>query len=63
MDWEQIMKMDNPHEALKQIDAKIRRENLSLLEMEEMTEKYASLHNISVAEMATYPNGERVITP
>ena len=61
MEWKQIMAMKNPHEALKQIEAKVDRENLPIDEMEAQTEKYAKLHGITVEQMAFYPSGEMVL--
>ena len=61
MEWKAIMAMSDPHEALKQIEKKIEAENLSLQEMEDRVEEYASLHKIDPMEMAFYPNGERVL--
>ena len=61
MEWKQIMEMQNPHEALKASEAKVDREDLPIEEMEQMVEKYATLHGISIEEMAYYPNGESVL--
>ena len=61
MDWDEIMKMKDPHEALKAMDRKVEAEDISLVEMEEMVLKYAKLRRITVDEMAFYPNGERVL--
>ena len=61
MSWDEIMKISDPHEALKQIEQKIRTENLLLQEMEDKVEEYANLHGIDTFDMAFYPNGERVL--
>lgn len=61
MKWDEIMKMDDPHEALKEIEKKIDAENLSIQEMEDRVAQYAKLHKIEVEEMAYYPNGESVL--
>ena len=62
MTWDEIMKMNNPYEALKQIEAKVDRDNLAIEEMEVQTARYAKLHGITVDQMAFYPNGERVLS-
>ena len=61
MDWDEIMKMDDPHEALKQMVKKVDEENLPIEELEIQPERYAKLHRITVDQMAFYPNGDRVI--
>lgn len=61
MDWNIIMEMKDPHEALKAILRKAREEMTPLEEVMDRAEQYASLHGIEVDEMAFYPNGERVL--
>lgn len=61
MDWNEIMKMQNPHEALKAIMRKAEAEMTPLEEVENRVEQYANLHKIEVDEMAFYPNGEKVL--
>ena len=61
MEWEEIMKISDPREAMKQIDLKVGAEMISLEEMEEMVRTYARLHHVTVDEMAFYDDGERVI--
>ena len=61
MDWDEIMKMNDPHEALKQMEKKVEEENLPIEELEVQPERYAKLHGITVDQMAFYPNGERVL--
>ena len=41
MDWKAIMEMEDPREALKEIDKKIEMENLSLQEVEDRVEENA----------------------
>lgn len=62
MDWNKIMEMKDPHEALKAIMRKAREEMTPLEELEERVEQYANLHGIDVMEMAYYPNGENVLS-
>ena len=62
-DWPTIMEMENPHEALKAIAKKIDIENLSITEMEERIEEYATIHSIDLDKMGYYPNGGRVLDP
>lgn len=61
MDWNVIMEMKAPHEALKAIMRKAEAEMTPLEELEDRVEQYVSLHGIEVDEMAFYPNGERVL--
>ena len=61
MEWEQIMKLENPYEALKQMGKKVDEENLPVEELEIQSEHYAKLHGIIVDQMAFYPNGDRVL--
>lgn len=61
MEWDKIMQMDDPHEALKAIEKKIDTDDLSIQEMEDRVEQYAQLHGIEVDEMAYYPNGDSVL--
>lgn len=61
MDWNKILEMKDPREALKAMDSKVRQENLPLVDMMEMVEKYTQIHGIEMSEMAFYPNGERVL--
>ena len=61
MEWNKIMTMRNPHEALKRIEEKVAKENLSIQEMEDKVEEYAQRHGIMVEEMAYYPDGESVL--
>lgn len=63
MDWNEIMAIENPHEALKQMAKKVDEENLPIEELEIQPERYAKLHGITVDEMAFYPNGGRVLDP
>lgn len=63
VNWDKIMKIRDPHEALKAIDNKIDAENLSIEEMEARIYEYANLHHIYIDEMAFYPNGGRVLDP
>ena len=63
MDWKTIMEMEDPHEALKAIMAKVEKENLSVEEIEDKADEYANLHGITTWEMAFYPNGEQVLQP
>ena len=60
MAMEQIMQMEDPHEALKAIMAGSK--YLSLTEIFEVVERYLQLHQIDLDKMAFYPNGERVVT-
>jgi len=43
------------------INQKVYSENLLIQDMENMVEKHAKLHSITVNKMAFYPNGERVL--
>ena len=61
MDWNKIMEMKDPREALKAIMRKAEAELTPLEEVMERVEQYANLHGIEVMEMAYYPNGERVL--
>ena len=61
MRWMEIMKIENPNQALIAIYEKVDSEMLSLQEMEDMVEMYAEIHGIIVDEMAYYPNGDNVI--
>ena len=61
MEWEQIMKIENPYEALRQMEKKVDEENLPVEELEIQPERYAKLHGITVDQMAFYPNGDRVL--
>ena len=63
MDWNEIMMIENPHEALKHMAKKVDEENLPLQGMEDRVEEYARRHGITVDEMAFYPNGGRVLDP
>lgn len=63
MDWNEIMKIENPHKALKAMAHKMDAETLSITEMEERICAYAQLHDIDIDEMAFYPNGGRVLDP
>ncbi len=60
MTREEIMKIENPHEALIEITSSKER---SIAEMSEMITEYSTLHNITTGEMAYYPNGEQVLKP
>lgn len=62
MDWQEIMKISDPNEAMKQIALKVDREKLPVQEMEDQMEAYKRIHNVTVDEMAYYPNGEQVVT-
>ena len=61
MTWDEIMKIQDPHKALIQIDKKIGEEKLSIQDMEDAIEKYTQIHGITQEEMAFYPSGDRVI--
>lgn len=63
MDWNEIMKIQNPHEALKAIVQKVDEENLCLTMIEKWVPEYARIHDIEPNEMAFYPNGGRVLDP
>ena len=63
MTWDEIMKIENPNEALLAMEKKVETENLDFTEMIEMVEKYKKLHGVDIYEMGYYPNGEQVITP
>ena len=63
MDWNEIMKIENPHKALKAIAHKIDVDTLSITEMEGRIYEYAKIHDIDIDEMAFYPNGGRVLDP
>lgn len=63
MDWDAIMKIEDPREALKAIVVKVHLEHLPLDEQDEMVERYMEIHNVDDLEMAFYPDGERVVTP
>lgn len=63
MTRDEIMKIENPNEALLAMEKKVETENLNFTEMIEMVEKYTKVHGITSDEMAYYPNGEQVITP
>lgn len=62
MDWQEIMEIKDPNEAMKQIALKVDREELPVREMEDWIEEYKRIHNVTVDEMAYYPNGEQVVT-
>lgn len=62
MDWQEIMGIKDPNEAMKQIALKVEREELPVQEMEDWIEEYKRLYNVTVDEMAYYPNGEQVVT-
>lgn len=62
MNWDEIMQMEDPHEALKAIVQKGHTELTPLEEMMELVDRYSKLHKVSVDEMSFYPNGDRVIT-
>ena len=61
MEWEQIMAIEDPHEALKQMEKKVEKENLPIEELETQPARYANLHGITVDQMAFYSNGDRVL--
>lgn len=61
MEWDEIMRMDDPHKALIAIYQKVDEESLPVQEMEDRTEQYAKVHGISTFEMAYYPNGDNVL--
>lgn len=61
MRMEEILKTENPNEAMKKIYKEVTENNLSIQEMEEMVQEYSKAHNVTADEMAFYPTGERVI--
>ena len=63
MTWDEIMKIQDPHKALLEIERKIREENLPIQDMMDEGERYARIHGITVEDMAFYPDGDRVIGP
>lgn len=62
VDWQKIMQNEDPNEALKQIALKVDREGLPVQEMEDRIEEYKRINNVTVDEMAYYPNGDQVVT-
>ncbi len=63
MTWDEIMKIQDPHKALLEIERKVHVEFLPIQDMEDAVEKYIQIHGITLEEMAFYPNGDRVIGP
>ena len=61
MEWDEIMEIADPNEALRKITIKVDEENLPVEEMENAFERYTKLHGITSYEMSYYPNGEHVL--
>ncbi len=61
MDWKEIVNINNPRQAMLEIDKMVSKENLLLEEMIEIVEQYAELHGVTIEEMSFYPDGRRVI--
>lgn len=61
MTWDEIMKIEDPREAMKAIDKKAKEEKTAIAEIEKIIEKYTTIHQVTEDEMCFYPNGERVL--